>query len=228
MTMNDSGDLHRASPTPASSSEPPTLSYGNIYTPHAGSMIIHVQRESGLQSRTIVLGARSVRALRFVMSRPGKILVGSLVVVVLLISVEAARVPALTHRMARMEHTAARLDSLERSLGQLQKRYDQVRAMMGADSSVAAGAAHAVSRAITPLPATPPRLGNPVAPDADSVVSTAAAPSAVAPSEPLAPGDSPAPVRRRRHRVIAAPPPPDSQPTPPDSGSTPSAQAEPQ
>ncbi len=45
--------------------------YGNIYTPHAGSMVIQVQREGGLANRTIVLNQRTVRMLRFVLSRTG-------------------------------------------------------------------------------------------------------------------------------------------------------------
>ena len=38
--------------------------YGNIYTPHAGAMIIHVQRESGLANRTIIFTQRQVRLFR--------------------------------------------------------------------------------------------------------------------------------------------------------------------
>jgi len=106
--------------------------YGNIYTPHAGSMVIQVQREGGLQSRTIVLSPRQVRLLRFFMSRGGRIMGGIAAVVVLSLGVEAARVPMLTHRLAAFEHTATRLDTLERSLAELQKRYDQVQRMLGA------------------------------------------------------------------------------------------------
>jgi hypothetical protein len=106
--------------------------YGNIYTPHAGSMVIQVQREGGLQSRTIVLSPRQVRLLRFFMSRGGRILAGVTAIVVLTLSVEAARVPMLTRRLATFEHTATRLDTLERSLTELQKRYDQVQRMLGA------------------------------------------------------------------------------------------------
>jgi hypothetical protein len=106
--------------------------YGNIYTPHAGSMVIQVQREGGLQSRTIVLSPRQVRLLRFFMSRGGRILAGVTAIVVLTLSVEAARVPMLTRRLATFEHTATRLDTLERSLAELQKRYDQVQRMLGA------------------------------------------------------------------------------------------------
>ena len=45
--------------------------YGNIYTPHAGSMIIQVQRETGLANRTIVISERQVALLRIVGSRVG-------------------------------------------------------------------------------------------------------------------------------------------------------------
>ena len=45
--------------------------YGNIYTPHAGSMIIQVQREGGLANRTIVLSPTRVRMMRFILSRTG-------------------------------------------------------------------------------------------------------------------------------------------------------------
>jgi hypothetical protein len=106
--------------------------YGNIYTPHAGSMVIQVQREGGLQSRTIVLSPRQVRLLRFFTSRGGRILAGVLAVVAVAMAVQAARVPLLTRRLAAFEHTATRLDTLERSLAELQKRYDQVQRMLGA------------------------------------------------------------------------------------------------
>ncbi|HWZ58159.1 MAG TPA: hypothetical protein VNW46_04210 [Gemmatimonadaceae bacterium] len=106
--------------------------YGNIYTPHAGSMVIQVQREGGLQSRTIVLSPRQVRLLRFFTSRGGRIIAAVLALVIVAIGIEAARVPALTQRLATFEHTATRLDTLERSLAELQKRYDQVQRMLGA------------------------------------------------------------------------------------------------
>jgi hypothetical protein len=107
--------------------------HGNIYTPHAGQMVIHVARESGLQSRTFVLSPGQVRLLRFFFrSRASRI--GAIIAVVFLALVitQAARVPMLNYRIAHMEHEAARLDTLERSLAELQKRYDQVQRMLGA------------------------------------------------------------------------------------------------
>jgi hypothetical protein len=221
--------------------------YGNIYTPHAGSMIIQVQRESGLQSRTIVLSARQIRILRFIMSRSGKLIAAGVAAIAVLLVVEAARVPALTGRISRMEHTTQRLDTLERSLSELQKRYDQVRTMMGGDAL--ADGEHAASAApgFTPAPAVRTR-----APASGPVrTATRAATATDVPSEPGSadgggaasgtaatepPADSGAVVtpaatpRRARARSAAGTvsPPNVVVPPPPDSGTSPSSQAEPQ
>jgi len=106
--------------------------YGNIYTPHAGSMIIQVQREGGLANRTIVLSPTRVRLLRFVLSRTGMAIASVLGLVFVFFGIQAARVPLLTRRLATMELDAKRLDTLQVTLGQLQKRYEQVQTMLGA------------------------------------------------------------------------------------------------
>lgn len=110
--------------------------HGNIYTPHAGQMVIHVARESGLQSRTFVLTQGQVRLLRFLFrskaSRIGGIIGAVLLVLVV---IQAARVPMLNYRIQHMQHDAARLDTLERSLAELTKRYDQVQKMLGASAT---------------------------------------------------------------------------------------------
>ena len=106
--------------------------YGNIYTPHAGSMVIQVQREGGLANRTIVLNQRTVRVMRFVLSRSGMAIGAVLLALFLFFAIQAARVPALTHRLATMESDAKRLDTLQVALAQLQKRYEQVQTMLGA------------------------------------------------------------------------------------------------
>jgi hypothetical protein len=110
--------------------------HGNIYTPHAGQMIINVARESGLQHRQFVLTQGQVRMLRFLLrSRASRIgLIIAAVVLALVVS-QAARVPMLTYRISHMEHDAARLDTLEHSLAELQKRYDQVQRMLGASTT---------------------------------------------------------------------------------------------
>jgi murein DD-endopeptidase MepM/ murein hydrolase activator NlpD len=137
--------------------------YGNIYTPHAGSMIIQVQREGGLANRTIVLSPTRVRLLRFVLSRTGMVIASVLAVIFIFFAIQAARVPLLTRRLATMELDAKRLDTLQLTLGQLQKRYEQVQTMLGASPAqraavvipVAAGAATA-SPTPTPTPTAPP------------------------------------------------------------------------
>jgi murein DD-endopeptidase MepM/ murein hydrolase activator NlpD len=105
--------------------------YGNIYTPHAGSMVIQVQREGGLANRTIVLNQRTVRILRFVLSRTGMAIGAVLLTLFLFFAIQAARIPVLTHRLATMEGDAKRLDTLQVALAQLQKRYEQVQTMLG-------------------------------------------------------------------------------------------------
>jgi hypothetical protein len=110
--------------------------HGNIYTPHAGQMVIHVARESGLQSRTFVLTQGQVRVLRFFFRSRASRIAGIIAAVLLaLVITQAARVPMLTYRIAHMEHDAQRLDTLERSLLELQKRYDQVQRMLGASAT---------------------------------------------------------------------------------------------
>jgi murein DD-endopeptidase MepM/ murein hydrolase activator NlpD len=106
--------------------------YGNIYTPHAGSMVIQVQREGGLANRTIVLNQRTVRVMRFVLSRSGMAIGAVLLTLFLFFAIQAARVPVLTHRLATLESDAKRLDTLQVALAQLQKRYEQVQTMLGA------------------------------------------------------------------------------------------------
>lgn len=108
--------------------------YGNIYTPHAGSMIIQVQREGGLANRTIVLSPTRVRMLRFVLSKTGMVIAGVLGFIFVFFGIQAARVPFLTHRLQTMEVDAKRLDTLQLTLGELQKRYEQVQTMLGASS----------------------------------------------------------------------------------------------
>jgi hypothetical protein len=115
-----------------STGEPPSSGYGNIYTPHAGSMIIQIQREGGLQNRTIVLSPRQVQVLGFVTSRTGKIVAALAAIIVLALAIEAIRIPFMSARLSRLQHTASRLDTLEHSLSELQLRYDQVERMLGA------------------------------------------------------------------------------------------------
>jgi murein DD-endopeptidase MepM/ murein hydrolase activator NlpD len=112
--------------------------YGNIYTPHAGAMIIHVQRESGLANRTIIFTQRQVRLFRI-----GAIVLGALItfgaVSWFFLAAQAARVPLLTRRVNRLQHDVARVDTLQRSLNELAARFQQVQHMMGSSAMSPAG-----------------------------------------------------------------------------------------
>ena len=110
--------------------------YGNIYTPHAGAMIIHVQRESGLANRTIIFSQRQVRLVR-----AGAIVLASLIAVGavswVFLAAQAARVPLLTQRIAKLQHDVARVDTLQHSLNELAARFQQVQHMMGGTTTPA-------------------------------------------------------------------------------------------
>jgi len=107
--------------------------YGNIYTPHAGAMIIHVQRESGLANRTLIFTQRQVRLFRI-----GAIVLGSLIafgaVSWFFLAAQAARVPYLTRRVNQLQHDVSRVDTLQHSLNELAARFQQVQHMMGSSS----------------------------------------------------------------------------------------------
>ena len=140
--------------------ERPSRGYGNIYTPHAGSMIIQVQRESGLANRTIILSERQVQLLRLIASRRGMFLMGLVAVSWLYFAVQSARVPMLTERLTTMEHESQKIDTLQVALSQLQQRYEQVSLMLGVAPAVAVPARTSSSTLLTvpdaELPVKPP------------------------------------------------------------------------
>lgn len=105
--------------------------YGNIYTPHAGSMIIQVQRESGLANRTLIFTQRQVRLLRLALYIGAVLLtVGSISWVYL--AAQAARVPFLTRRVTGLTREVKQLDTLQVRLAEMERRFLQVQQMMGA------------------------------------------------------------------------------------------------
>jgi murein DD-endopeptidase MepM/ murein hydrolase activator NlpD len=109
--------------------------YGNIYTPHAGSMIIQVQRESGLANRTIILTQRQVRLLRVALYVGAALLtIGSISWVYL--AAQAARVPFLTNRVAGLTKEVKQLDTLQVRLAEMERRFNQVQQMMGATTPI--------------------------------------------------------------------------------------------
>ena len=109
---------------------PSSRGYGNLYTPHAGSMIVHLQREGGLASRTLVFSPGQVRLLRLVFSRIGAVLALAFTLSWIFFAIQSARVPALTNRLESLRNEAARLDTLQRRLDELQRRYAQVQGLM--------------------------------------------------------------------------------------------------
>jgi hypothetical protein len=104
--------------------------YGNIYTPHAGSMIIQVQRETGLANRTIILSQRQVALLRIIGSRIGLAVVAVFIATWLLFAAQSVRVPVLSIRIAKLERDNRRIDSLQIALSRMHGRYEQVRQML--------------------------------------------------------------------------------------------------
>ena len=112
--------------------------YGNIYTPHAGSMIIQVQRETGLANRTIILSQRQVAFLRIVGSRIGLAIGAVFIATWLLFAAQSVRVPVLSVRIAQLERDNRRIDSLQAALSRMHGRYEQVRQMLAVGGSTAA------------------------------------------------------------------------------------------
>lgn len=104
--------------------------YGNIYTPHAGSMIIQVQRETGLANRTIVISERHVALVRILGSRIGLAAAAVFVATWLVFAVQSVRVPVLAVRIAELERDNRRIDSLQVALSRMHGRYEQVRQML--------------------------------------------------------------------------------------------------
>lgn len=104
--------------------------YGNIYTPHAGSMIIQVQRETGLANRTIVISERQVALLRVLGSRVGIAIAAFFLGTWLLFALQTVRVPVLSGRIQQLERDNRRIDSLQVALSRMHGRYEQVRQLL--------------------------------------------------------------------------------------------------
>jgi hypothetical protein len=109
--------------------------HGNIFSRDSGSMYVHVQRENGLAHRTMVLRPWQVQALRVLTSRWFLIALGVGLVSWGYFAVQAARVPVLNWRITHLEQDAQRIDSLQKTLTQLQSRYEQVQRMLSAPAA---------------------------------------------------------------------------------------------
>jgi hypothetical protein len=113
-----------------SSVAPHSDGHGDVFADDLGAMIIHVQRESGVAHRTFVFKPWQVRLLRAVGHKGTRIAAAVVLISWGYFAMQAARVPLLTGRIARMEQEAVRLDTLQATLRELQARYDQVQAML--------------------------------------------------------------------------------------------------
>ena len=109
--------------------------HGNIFSRDSGSMYVHVQRENGLAHHTMVLRPWQVQALRVLTSKWFLIALGVGLVSWGYFAVQAARVPLLTWRITHLEQDAQRIDSLQKTLTQLQSRYEQVQRMLSAPAA---------------------------------------------------------------------------------------------
>lgn len=138
--------------------------YGNIYTPHAGSMIIQVQRETGLANRTIVITERQVGLLRVLGSRVGITIAALFLGTWLLFAVQSIRVPLLSERITKLEHENRRIDSLQVALSRMHGRYEQVRQMLAAPGGGRAEASPSRSPTTPPTPSPVPNATQPLAP----------------------------------------------------------------
>jgi hypothetical protein len=158
--------------------------YGNIYTPHAGSMIIQVQRETGLANRTIVISERQVAFVRVIGSRIGLVAVAVFVATWVLFAVQSVRVPLLSGRIAELERDNQRIDSLQVALSRIHGRYEQVRQMLATTGGAVGATTGAVVGRPEPRPAitgaTPPNAARDqaVAPAVPPVIAPASADSA--------------------------------------------------
>ena len=142
----------------------PTQGYGNIYTPHAGSMIIQVQREHGLANRTIVLTPGQIRLLKSFATRKWLVVAFVFLATWSWLVVDRAQ-EILAGRSNSALAERARVDSLARQLHELQGRYDQVSRMLGATppkSEVPAAAAATAAAASASAPAVADSAVSPV------------------------------------------------------------------
>ena len=124
--------------------QPRPQHHGNIFSPNSGSMYVHVQRENGLAHHTMVLRPWQVQALRVLTSRWFLIALAIGIASWGYFAVQSARVPLLQWRITHLEQDAQRIDSLQKTLAQLQSRYEQVQRMLSAPvaaKGVKAGAA---------------------------------------------------------------------------------------
>ena len=122
--------------------------HGRIFDAEGGALHVHLHRDHGLAHRHLVLSSWQIRALRILTSRPALALLTVLLFSVGWISGQAARVPLLKREVATLTTDLERVDSLTKTLEQLQANYERMQAMLGA------GAAASDDRAPARAPST--------------------------------------------------------------------------
>jgi hypothetical protein len=152
--------------------DPGAQEHGNVFGRGWGNMFIHVQRETGLAHRTMVLRPWQVQALRLVASKWFAAVLTGAILSWAYFAFQTARVPFLTRRITHLEQDAAKIDTLQATLEQLQRRYTQVQQMLSASArsirrlrqgNEAGGRTkHCRRRTVTPAnaPPAPQRTGN--------------------------------------------------------------------
>lgn len=119
--------------------------HGSILDPSAGSLYVHMHRETGLAHRHYVLRPWQVRVLGVVLARPMLLLYVIAVASWGWMASQAARVPLLQARVSQLTHEAQKIDTLNAQLTRLSAQYAQVQQMLGGakpgDSAVIAPAA---------------------------------------------------------------------------------------
>ena len=111
--------------------------HGNVFGRGSGNMFVHVRRASGLAHQTMVFGPWQVQALRLVASRWFAAVLAIALASWGYFAFQTARVPLLTQRITHLERDAAKIETLQTALEQLQKRYDQVQQMLSASTRAA-------------------------------------------------------------------------------------------
>jgi hypothetical protein len=137
--------------------------HGNVFSRGWGNMFIHVQRETGLAHRTMVLRPWQVQALRLVASKWFAAVLTGAILSWAYFAFQTARVPFLTRRITHLEQDAAKIDTLQATLEQLQRRYTQVQQMLSASA-----------RSTSPAAPAPVKESKPAASPTKAPVSTPA------------------------------------------------------
>jgi hypothetical protein len=167
--------------------EPAAQEHGNVFGRGWGNMFIHVQRETGLAHRTMVLRPWQVQALRLVASKWFAAVLTVAVLSWAYFAFQTARVPFLTRRITHLEQDAAKIDTLQATLDQLQRRYTQVQQMLSASARnvpLASSKEAALTPKVAPAPAKKAPVNAPPAKAPDKPAPDKPAPSKPAPGKP--------------------------------------------